>query len=377
MCPKDFPTSQSLPGWVKQSYGYHSDDGGIFAESGEEPKTSWQPFGAGDVVGCGIEDGTLYFTRNKQKLETKLKLPEISFYITIGMEKSSSWTYNFGSTPFINSSITLNQFKQSKLHPINQDHPLLVIPLCIWPLMVSHSLNKNEKRHETWVALLSTCQALREYLMPLFITLSPTDYYLALRGYYIWVKRDFDYYLKIAKNNMTFTIKKASYREQSNPTKTKVDGWSMRRKVINETKQEIEIVTSVFDICDFMPGFKFDRYQPTGLEHKKYSKDQFENHLKKYKSIMMRRCGAAVVTPDAPCCHEAISDIARSIFEKIPKDYEGYNKLLLEMSVVVEDLSQECMATAMTDDEIHQKIIQNMIRISPDLNTTLKETTIL
>eukprot|EP01124_Arcella_intermedia_P028421 TRINITY_DN5778_c0_g1_i1.p1 TRINITY_DN5778_c0_g1~~TRINITY_DN5778_c0_g1_i1.p1 ORF type:complete len:455 (-),score=118.62 TRINITY_DN5778_c0_g1_i1:36-1400(-) len=375
LCTKDFPTSQSLPGWVVESYGYHSDDGGIFANNGAEVRSLWKPFGAGDVVGCGIQDGRLYFTRNKEKLETNMKLPQAAFYMTVGMEHSSSWTWNFGSSHFVNSDITLGHFQQPNLASVNQDHPLLHIPQCVWPLMVLNTLQKTKERHETWLALLSTCHALREYLLPLFISLSPADYYLALEGYYIWTTWRTDYYLHISRNELTFISKEGSYGSDENERDSNRQPWRMERKVLSPTKQQIVLVTKVFDIRDdFVPEFKFDRYQPTGLKLEKYSKENFKKHLESFKRIVMyRKCGAAVVTPEAPCCHEAISDIAREVFKKIPRDYEGYNSLMLEMAVVVESLSQECMAKSMTNIEIHEKIIKNMMRISPELTGTLKK----
>jgi len=233
------------------------------------------------------------------------------------------------------------------------------------------------------MALLSTCQALREYLLPLFITLSPADYCHTLEGYYIFATRSTDYYLHITSNKLKFIEKEGSYSPQKkisevNKKKVKEGTWGMERKVRSPKKQQIVLVTDVFKNCDFVPDFEFNRYQPTGLAYTKHTKEKFQKHLDSYKQIYLRRkCGAAVVTPDAPCCHEAISDIARGIFDKIPRDYEGYNSLLLEMAVLVENLAQECMANAMTDIEIHEKIKENIRRISPDLSETLKKIVIL
>ena len=42
----------SLPGWDKQSYGYHRDDGHSFCSSGTG-QAYGPTFTTGDVIGCG------------------------------------------------------------------------------------------------------------------------------------------------------------------------------------------------------------------------------------------------------------------------------------------------------------------------------------
>lgn len=54
-----------LPGWDKNSFGYHGDDGHSFCSSG-----SGQPYGptftTGDVIGCCVNmiDHTCFYTKN-------------------------------------------------------------------------------------------------------------------------------------------------------------------------------------------------------------------------------------------------------------------------------------------------------------------------
>ena len=59
----------SFPGWEKQSYGYHGDDGQSFSSSGTG-KPYGPTFTTGDVIGCGVNmiDNTVFYTKNGIKL---------------------------------------------------------------------------------------------------------------------------------------------------------------------------------------------------------------------------------------------------------------------------------------------------------------------
>jgi hypothetical protein len=56
-----------MPGWLNGSFGYHGDDGKKFSESGVGEDYA-ETFGTGDVVGCGIDNGEIYFTKNGRNL---------------------------------------------------------------------------------------------------------------------------------------------------------------------------------------------------------------------------------------------------------------------------------------------------------------------
>ncbi|EIW86343.1 SPRY-domain-containing protein [Coniophora puteana RWD-64-598 SS2] len=61
---KDVKTSR-LPGWEKHSWGYHGDDGLAFAAD-RQGRPYGPQFGAGDVIGCGIDfsQNKAFYTKN-------------------------------------------------------------------------------------------------------------------------------------------------------------------------------------------------------------------------------------------------------------------------------------------------------------------------
>ena len=65
-----FPLLGKQPGWDRNSYGYHGDDGAVFHSTAVGSKRFGPTFGVGDVVGCGLDyrDGTLFFTKNGRYL---------------------------------------------------------------------------------------------------------------------------------------------------------------------------------------------------------------------------------------------------------------------------------------------------------------------
>merc|ERR1739848_128064 len=58
-----------IVGWSGMSYGYHSDDGGIFVNNSTNAK-KLEKFGQGDIIGCGCDKDKVYFTKNGQLVHT-------------------------------------------------------------------------------------------------------------------------------------------------------------------------------------------------------------------------------------------------------------------------------------------------------------------
>ena len=120
---KGFTSQKRLPGWDDDSYGYHSDDGAIFHGRGRQLATFGPSFGAGDIVGCGLDysDFTIFFTLNGHFLGTAFTLDRllmegvdtdtdiggggsvtggIDLYPTVGIDAAASVLFNFGREPF-------------------------------------------------------------------------------------------------------------------------------------------------------------------------------------------------------------------------------------------------------------------------------------
>lgn len=56
---------ESMPGWERASWGFHSDDGCLFLETGHGKSFDKDtPHKVDDTVGAGIHNGDLYFTKN-------------------------------------------------------------------------------------------------------------------------------------------------------------------------------------------------------------------------------------------------------------------------------------------------------------------------
>jgi ankyrin repeat protein len=101
---EDYPVNEKQPGWDKDSYGYHGDDGGCFHNNGAG-KAWAERFNPGDVIGCGVNfegNGEIFWTKNGKFLGVSHIGPQASaYYAAIGVENDGAiFKVNFGKTPF-------------------------------------------------------------------------------------------------------------------------------------------------------------------------------------------------------------------------------------------------------------------------------------
>jgi hypothetical protein len=113
-----------MPGWDVHSFGFHSDDGGIFHARGEMLKSFGPTFGIGDTVGCGIDylSHCIFYTLNGRLLGpafsgTPESLTQQALYPVVGMDTRGGLDCNFGiDRPFVYDLDTLVQQQQDVIH---------------------------------------------------------------------------------------------------------------------------------------------------------------------------------------------------------------------------------------------------------------------
>jgi len=101
---ESFHVHSRMPGWDKQSFGYHGDDGGIFHSSGGMVKQFGPTFGAGDTIGCGVDyvNQGIFFTLNGKFLgygwkEVDEELLRHDLYPVVGLDTNCPLFLNFGA----------------------------------------------------------------------------------------------------------------------------------------------------------------------------------------------------------------------------------------------------------------------------------------
>ncbi|XP_055838656.1 ran-binding proteins 9/10 homolog isoform X2 [Episyrphus balteatus] len=91
-----------LPGWDKQSYGYHGDDGNSFSASNRGQ--SYGPtFTTDDIIGCGVNfvNNTCFYTKNGIDLGIAFRDLPSKLYPTVGLQTAGEEVdANFGQEPF-------------------------------------------------------------------------------------------------------------------------------------------------------------------------------------------------------------------------------------------------------------------------------------
>ncbi|GAM23411.1 hypothetical protein SAMD00019534_065860 [Acytostelium subglobosum LB1] len=115
VCPQNMLLSR-LPGWEKNSYGYHGDDGNLFKGAGAG-KAYGPTYTTNDIVGCCVNfiNNTIFFTKNGVPLaEAANDIKGLTLYPCVGLRTSGeSIEVNFGQKPFV---FEISQvFKEEKL----------------------------------------------------------------------------------------------------------------------------------------------------------------------------------------------------------------------------------------------------------------------
>lgn len=98
---RNFPETGKQPGWVRNSFGYHSDDGNAFTCG--RPFKYGPIYGPGNTVGCGwdLEKKIIFYTLDGINLGIAFKdVPDTELFPVIGVDSDNQITTNFGATPF-------------------------------------------------------------------------------------------------------------------------------------------------------------------------------------------------------------------------------------------------------------------------------------
>ncbi|XP_052842539.1 ran-binding proteins 9/10 homolog isoform X2 [Drosophila gunungcola] len=157
-----------LPGWDKQSYGYHGDDGNSFSSSGNG-QTYGPTFTTGDVIGCCVNfvNNTCFYTKNGVDLGIAFRdLPvriylnliilypinylcdyfQTKLYPTVGLQTPGEEVdANFGQEPFKFDKIVdmMKEMRSNVLRKIDRYPHLLETPENLMNRLVSTYLVHN------------------------------------------------------------------------------------------------------------------------------------------------------------------------------------------------------------------------------------------
>ncbi|XP_061399745.1 ran-binding proteins 9/10 homolog [Musca vetustissima] len=159
-----------LPGWDKQSYGYHGDDGNSFSSSGHGQ--SYGPtFTTGDIIGCCVNfvNNTCFYTKNGTHLGIAFRDLPTKLYPTVGLQTPGEEVdANFGQEPFKFDKIEeMMRDMREEMKKTIYDFPLPVEqgdPTTLLQKMVNSYLVHNGYSQTAEAFARTTGQTLREDL---------------------------------------------------------------------------------------------------------------------------------------------------------------------------------------------------------------------
>ncbi|KAF9971414.1 hypothetical protein BGZ73_005647 [Actinomortierella ambigua] len=155
-----------LPGWDRDSWGYHGDDGHSFGGSGRG-KPYGPTFTTGDTVGCGVNfrDNTLFYTKNGVYQGIAFRGLKGTLYPTVGMRTPGEvLETNFGQHEFMFNIVDhvkderIESWRQ--LEDSTQQGPPLqlekTLPSLVLSYMVHHGYSESAKQFVQDLELAAT-----------------------------------------------------------------------------------------------------------------------------------------------------------------------------------------------------------------------------
>lgn len=112
ICTSIMPLTR-LPGWERNTFGYHGDDGNLFKGSGVG-KVYGPTFTTGDVIGCCVNyiQNSLFFTKNGIPLAEATSDIKGTYYPCVGLRTPGEVVEaNFGQSPYL---FDFEQFKKDE-----------------------------------------------------------------------------------------------------------------------------------------------------------------------------------------------------------------------------------------------------------------------
>eukprot|EP01111_Echinosteliopsis_oligospora_P011636 TRINITY_DN3885_c0_g1_i4.p1 TRINITY_DN3885_c0_g1~~TRINITY_DN3885_c0_g1_i4.p1 ORF type:complete len:369 (+),score=62.52 TRINITY_DN3885_c0_g1_i4:355-1461(+) len=151
LVPKDIKFINNMPGWDVGSYGYHTDDETVQASGQDlvgEKMGEVAGIKKGDVIGCGVDTDSIYWTRNGIIIErVEIENPNLqSLYPAVALDYGI-FSSNFGDFPFVHNIQRAYDKPAEKGPYLNDipDHNLTQILSYLLPNTLDNTVQVNKK----------------------------------------------------------------------------------------------------------------------------------------------------------------------------------------------------------------------------------------